>query len=688
MRKKILSKIFLLILSAACLFLTVFLYGKDKDQMRASHVKAHKLYWFIPDGFRADFNQFNIYEWAEKGEMPNLKRMMENGCRGYSWPVFPGHTPTNFATLMTGVNPSVHGINDGSMRIVGYPLDMIVKGGFSSFSKLVPPLWVQLEKHGSLVSLQSVPGSTPPELFEGNTIKGRWGAWGIDFPSIVFQDKLSGNLQKDIGQNKRLFFYGSELTKFLDSEKNKKWNLNRDLGDHFEIDLTNWDFPLYALVYKSSAGHENFDRVILSSDRRTVLADLAVGEWTTWLPAALKYELKNDYQKNSPKKSSAERELSSVDIDTFMKIKIIKLGKAGEFRLRMIYDNLNDYMTSPAEIAEEMREKVGHMTDFVDNYPPQLIFFPEDKQTFIEEADLSWQWHKNAVPYLIKNLKSDVVIQSIYSPNQMLTSRWWMPFIENSSYRAHEKTEAEKAELWRDVKKMYRDADNILGEIMKNTDENWTVILSSDHGAVPLYQEIRLNNLFHQKGWLKYKYNQVSKEYEINWAETKVIYLQMNNIYINPNGLAGIYKRSNSPEYHKLRDEVISLMKSLRDEAHNVAVTGQVWKHEEAASSGLHNDRIGDVVVANTAQYNWSEDLSSDGIVFAGTLKGGYKQGIWPHSNEGMLTPFVIMGPQIKKGCVLDKPITHVDQFATIAKLFGITPSYKMQGRVLDEIFQ
>lgn len=684
---KIKSKLILTVLSFVLLTFSAGLFRQHKTISPQANSRP-KLYWFIPDGFRADPHQFSLYDWAEKGEMPNLKKMMDNGCRGYSRPVFPGHTPTNFATLMTGVNPAVHGINDGSMRIVGYPLDMIVKGGFSSFSKLVPPLWVQMEKQGSLVSLQSIPGSTPPELFEGNTIKGRWGAWGIDFPSIIFQDKKSGPLPQDMGQNKRLFFYGSELTKFSDTQKGDQWKLQKNsFFDGYEVDLSNWEHKLYAFVFKSHPEQKNYDRVLLSSNRQDILADLTVSDWSEWLPASLKYELKNDYQKNSPKKSAAERELSTVEVDTYLKVKVIRLGNKGEFRLRIIYDNLNEFITSPSEIAEDMRADVGHMVDFVDNYPPQLIFFQEDKKTFLEEADFSWQWHKRAVPYLINKLKSDVVLQSIYSPNQMLTSRWWMPFIDKTSYRYNEKSEEERKVLWDDVKSMYRQADDILGEIMKNTDENWTIVLSSDHGAVPLYREIRLNNLFHQRGWLKYSFNPVTKEHEINWAETKVIYLQMNNIYINPQGLGGTYKRANSPDYYRLRQEVIDLLKSLKDD-NQVAVTSRIWKHEEAASSGLHNERIGDLVIANTSQYNWSEDLSSDGLIFAGTHKGGYKQGIWPESDEGMLTPFVIMGPNIKKGCVLEKPLTHVDQFATIGHIFGLKPTYKTQGKILQEIFE
>lgn len=79
--------------------------------------KAEKLYWFIPDGTRAEPDMFTVFKWAEEGKLPNIKKMMDNGAYGYSIPDFPSHTPTNFASLLTGAHPRVHGISDGPMHV-------------------------------------------------------------------------------------------------------------------------------------------------------------------------------------------------------------------------------------------------------------------------------------------------------------------------------------------------------------------------------------------------------------------------------------------------------------------------------------------------------------------------------------------------------------------------------------------
>jgi hypothetical protein len=109
--------------------------------------KATKLYWFIPDGLRADPDIFTVFRWARDGKLPNIKRMMDEGAAGYSIPDFPSHTPTNFASLLTGAHPSVHGIADGPMHAEGAPLVKPSVAGFSSNAKRVAPIWKVLEGH-------------------------------------------------------------------------------------------------------------------------------------------------------------------------------------------------------------------------------------------------------------------------------------------------------------------------------------------------------------------------------------------------------------------------------------------------------------------------------------------------------------------------------------------------------------
>jgi predicted AlkP superfamily phosphohydrolase/phosphomutase len=688
MNKQSTKSLLTLLIIVFFIMIGAFYFINNRTVKNVSNSKPIRLYWFIPDGLRTEPVTFKLYEWARNGELPNIKKLMEEGSYGYSIPVFPGHTPTNFATLMTGTTPDVHGIADGPMRIEGYPLRMVSRGGFSSQAKKVPPIWYTLEQNHLLVSLLSIPGSTPPELNEGITIKGRWGGWGIEFPSINFHSEGDEKLQIETGLNKRVFNFGSELTKFLKSEPPVGWSIKvKSFSPAREVNLLNWQAPLYALLYDSTDdGIENYDRVLFSTDKKVIYLDLKEGEWGDWKPISLSWELKNDYNIYTPKKMKWEREASSVNIKTDVKIKVIKLGKKDYFRIRLLYDHLNEYLVKPNYLYEEIRKNNGPMVDFVDNYPPQLIYINEDKKTFLEESQFSFDWHNKMAEYMMKNFGSDIIIQSIYSPNQMLTSRWWMPYLDPKSPKYNLINESERKILWQEVLQMYKNIDRIIGTVLKNADENTYIVLSSDHGALPLYKEVRLNNLFAKKGWLKFRYSKKTGEYEIDWAKTKVIFLQMDNVYIHPDGLDKSYHHASGPEYESLRNEVIEELNKLTDD-NGIKPLAQVLKREDANQLFLPPDRTGDLIIANSAHYNWVEDVSDDLILFKESLKGGYKQGVLPSKEMGMWTPFVIKGPGVKKGFEIKTPINHIDQYATILKLLKITTPAHGKGRILKEIF-
>ncbi|MCK5359835.1 MAG: alkaline phosphatase family protein, partial [Gammaproteobacteria bacterium] len=271
--KNIISQHYLVVLLLIAVITASFTYfsrNEDEHASPAARIKGEKsvsklkLYWFIPDGFRADPDVFKLFEWARQGELPNIKRLMDSGSYGYSIPVFPGHTPSNFATLSTGTYPDTHGIVDGPIRLPGYPLQVVARNGFSSHAKRVPPIWYTLEKYGEKVSLLSVPGSTPPELSKGITIRGRWGGWGMDFPAVNFNSTGALKVRRQQGLENRLFEHGASLTSYIDPVVASGWQIKvKSSSRPFEIVMENWGVKTYGLIYDSSDDNKiNYDRIL------------------------------------------------------------------------------------------------------------------------------------------------------------------------------------------------------------------------------------------------------------------------------------------------------------------------------------------------------------------------------------------------------------------------------------------
>lgn len=633
-----------------------------------------KLYWFIPDGVRAEPDLFNIYTWAQEGKLPNIKKLMEKGTYGFSQPTYPSHTPTNFASLLTGTYPEIHGVSDGPMHIEGHPLDSVAVGGFRSVAKKVPPIWTTLEEQGEKVALISMPGSTPPEINSGVILRGRWGGWGADFHALNFEQK--GDLKQRVSQGRgsRLFFFGPQLTNYIDDEEPEGWeNSPTSFSPPYEIEMNGWGAVVYGYVYDSTDDNStNYDRVAFSIDKDVILADITEGEWGDWSPITLKWKAQDQ----------------TIDINTEFRPTVIKLGSNNFFRVRLFYNNLNSHIAQPSTAADIVINSAGPMADFVDNFPPQLIYYPEDKRTFLQESNMTFDWHKDAVSAVIDNFSPDVVLHDIYSPNQMLTSRWWMGYVDPNSNRYNNVTQEEREQLWNEVQDMYTKLDSIVGEILINSDNNTYIVFSSDHGAVPLDKWVHINNFFAQKGWLKFKIDPETGEPIIDWNNSQVIYLKMTHVYINPDGLDGNYKRASGPKYEKLRDEVRTALLSLKDEAGNKPVVDVVEWENAKEHMRLDPERVGDLVIANAPGYGWNEEMTSDLRIFTSPFKTGYKQAIKSENVQGMWTPFIITGPGIKENYFLgNTPIQHVDQYPTIMRALNVDSPDYVQGDVL-EIFK
>ena len=137
-----------------------------------------------------------------------------------------------------------------------------------------------------------------------------------------------------------------------------------------------------------------------------------------------------------------------------MKSNLIKIDSDGFFRIRVVYNSLNNQIVQPAEAAKKLVDSAGPMVDFVDNFPAQLGYYPEDKKTFIDEMNMSFDWHKNAVSALINNFSPNVIIHYVYSPTVMLCSHWWTAYIDPTSQRYNEVSQQERDKLWEEI--LYR----------------------------------------------------------------------------------------------------------------------------------------------------------------------------------------------------------------------------------------
>ena len=557
------------------------------------------------------------------------------------------------------------------MHIEGHPLSTVSLGGFRSVARRIPAAWSTLEDAGYRVLLESMPGSTPPEIRDGVVLRGRWGGWGVDVHAVNFEKGATGPQRFRQGAGAQLFFFGAPLTSYIDDAPATDWQVPapKTYSPPREAVLSAWGSTVYArLLDGKDDGLVSYDKVQFSLDKATLFAELDEGGWSEWTDVELNV-------KGATFKSNAM-------------VHVIRLDDDGFFRLRIIYNNLNRFLTQPSEAAKTLTDSVGPMLDFVDNFPPQLIYYPEDRQTFLDEMHRSFDWHTASIPAIRSIWNPDAVIHDIYSPNQMLTSRWWLSYVDPAGDRYSTISEEDRSKRWAEVQGMYLRLDEMLGEIMDSVDEDTVVVFSSDHGACVLNTSVHLNNLLAKHGYLKFTVDPTSGIPTIDWESSTAVYLKMIGIFIHPEGLGGNWTRAKGAEYERLRTEISKLLLELKDDK-GVQVVSSVTRWEDVEKFlDLASDRVGDLVISNTAGYGWTEEVSEDLAFFSKPLKSGYKQAILVDETKAMWTPFIVVGPGVRAGTKLPEPIQHIDQLPTILTLLGVPIPENVEGRVLKEIIQ
>jgi hypothetical protein len=93
--------------------------------------------------------------------------------------------------------------------------------------------------------------------------------------------------------------------------------------------------------------------------------------------------------------------------------------------------------------------------------------------------------------------------------------------------------------------------------------------------------------------------------------------------------LAGDWRRASGAAYEKLRDEVMEVLKNLKDPETGIPPLSKIVKSEDVEKQlDLPKERVGDLVIGNVCGYGWEEEMTNNQEIFSIPLESGYKQAI------------------------------------------------------------
>lgn len=271
------------------------------------------------------------------------------------------------------------------------------------------------------------------------------------------------------------------------------------------------------------------------------------------------------------------------------------------------------------------------------------------------------------------------------------------------------------------IRRVYQAADDALGTILDQVDENTLVCLISDHGSTPAYRYIALYRLLHDAGWLRFRPQiadrfwrklpapigsnmvrvwqrlpaavkrvlswpllqfdaRLAAAYEnVDWRHTTVYARSgMGPLYVNLQGRqpAGCVP---ADQYDALRDEVIRHLEEMQDDEGR-PLFERVSRGEEIYPRARPEDAPPDLVLQPA---RWTDHVitgyPSDPLVRPIPDEREYGT----HTPDGILA---LAGPGVRAGAELG-PAQIVDVFPTLLAAWQVPIPEETDGNVLQSAF-
>ena len=123
--------------------------------------------------FGADGLAFRIiHPLIERGDMPNFKKLREQGCEAVLESKYPPLTPPAWTSLSTGLKPARHGVYDFWTYEEQPEKGKAPKAHVQSQRKGGKAIWNILSEYGKQVLVINVPVTYPPETINGYMVSG------------------------------------------------------------------------------------------------------------------------------------------------------------------------------------------------------------------------------------------------------------------------------------------------------------------------------------------------------------------------------------------------------------------------------------------------------------------------------------------------------------------------------------
>jgi predicted AlkP superfamily phosphohydrolase/phosphomutase len=342
-------------------------------------------------------------------------------------------------------------------------------------------------------------------------------------------------------------------------------------------------------------------------------------------------------------------------------------------------------MSSPASFSGDLYKAIGNYRTL--GWAEATWALNEnrmDEKTFMDDLMVAFDDRAKVILNRVDQKDWDLMVGVIESTDRVQHMMWRLIDPQHPLYDA-----ALAAQFGDSIERVYRKADDFVGEVVKRVGPGVPVMIVSDHGFHSWRKAVNLDTWLVQNGYMVMKGQSAEKKLSdlfgggtfwenVDWSRTRAYAMGIGQIYFNLRGREAQGIVSPGAEATALADELSKKLLTLTDPEDGTPIIRAVYKRDDIYSGPFLNNASELQVGMNDGyRVSWQTTLggSPAGIVYKNDRKwsadhGGYDYAI----TSGILVtsqPINTKDPRI------------IDIAPTVLRYFGLTVPTDIDGKPL-----
>jgi predicted AlkP superfamily phosphohydrolase/phosphomutase len=639
-----------------------------------------------------------VSKWMSEGKLPNIQRLARDGSMVPLATTHSPESPTAWASFATGVNPGKHNIYDFLVRdTTTYIPDLGMvrrepaKFLFSYIPIRKPKLeslrggtsfWVTAGQSGVRSSVLTVPVTFPPEEVPNGELLA-----GLPLPDIR-------------GTMGTFYYFATDLSRYEEGNTEFGGVLKRLVLDN-DVAKTELVGPPNPIVRQQIQAIRSKSAKLSEKDRAKV-AELQARE-DVHIPVTIRWNraAKTATVEIAGQTVPLEQGKLSKWIDLDFKVNVfIRLHGMAQMLLMKADSELQLYISpvnwkpdnpplpisSPASFAGDLFRRIGYYRTLgwaEATWP--LNEGRMDERTFMDDLHKAFDDRAQVILDRITARNWDVLVGVIESTDRVQHMMWRFMDPKHPMYDA-----AQAAEFGDAIERVYRRADDFVGEVLEHLDPRTAVMVVSDHGFHSWRKSVNLNTWLVQQGYMVVQGQQPGEKKlddlfgggefweNVDWSRTRAYAMGLGQIYFNLRGREARGIVSPGAEAKLLADELSAKLLTMKDPDDGSPIVRAVYKRDDVyRGEFLQNASELQVGMEDGYRVSWQTTLggSPKGIVYDNMRKWSGDHGGYDFATTA--------GVLISNTRIARSEASIIDIAPTVLKFFGLQVPASIDGKPL-----